>query len=250
MVEDGMDELLTNQFENFTFETTVTKFSEGSVIVVFTIDVSSKLETDGFLDKSDIANAIKNNINQEYGFLFGKFSAPNDSVIIQGSQAEDNQDKQTEINMQSVAVVSMRTTTEVILTAKHSNQPASSILDVKSTSVSQISDDSENMEHLEISAEPKIDSIKENETGQDLDAEFTFQQELLETVTEYAETVTDLTYEFKSLELESEELGSGETEDATERVQALELNWKCDRIYLVKRRHKTSQNLSLLLCEQ
>ena len=219
-----MDELLTNQFENFTFETTVTKFSEGSVIVVFTIDVSSKLETDGFLDKSDIANAIKNNINQEYGFLFGKFSAPNDSVIIQGSQAEDNQDKQTEINMQSVAVVSMRTTTEVILTAKHSNQPASSILDVKSTSVSQISDDSENMEHLEISAEPKIDSIKENETGQDLDAEFTFQQELLETVTEYAETVTDLTYEFKSLELESEELGSGETEDATERVQAFELN--------------------------
>ena len=145
-------------------------------------------------------------------------------MIIQGSQAEDNQDKQTEINMQSVAVVSMRTTTEVILTAKHSNQPASSILDVKSTSVSQISDDSENMEHLEISAEPKIDSIKENETGQDLDAEFTFQQELLETVTEYAETVTDLTYEFKSLELESEELGSGETEDATERVQALELN--------------------------
>merc|ERR1712241_1211916 len=119
MMEDGINELLRNQFESFTFDTTVRKFTEGSVIVLFDIDVTSKLETDDILDKTDIANAIKNNINQEYGFLFGKFSAPNDSVIIQGSQAEDNQDKQTEINMQSVAVVSMRTTTEVILTAKH-----------------------------------------------------------------------------------------------------------------------------------
>jgi len=217
MMEDGINELLRNQFESFTFDTSVRKFIEGSVIVLFDIDVTSKLETDDILDKTDIANALKNNINQEYGFLFGKFSAPNNSVIIQGSQAEDIDDQETEKNMQSVAT--MRTTEA----PTQSSRPTSKILDDKSTARPQISEDWENMRNMEISAKAKIDSIKEDEDMEmDTDTESTFQQELSETATESIEPVTDLSYEFISLELESElGSGSGEVEDATNRVETL-----------------------------
>jgi len=229
MLEDGINELLRNQFENFTFHTTVTQFSEGSVIVVFKINVSAKLETDHFLDKTDIANALINNINQEYGFLFGKFSAPNNSVIIQeGSQElrkqdEEQHDKHTETNMQPF--VTMRITTEDTLTTKHSKPSSNEIMDIKSTTISQNIEDWENIKNMEISAESKIDSFKEEEEEEEeedmeVDTEL-IPQELFETGTESVEIVTDLSSEFKSFELESE-LGSGEVEDATE--LALELN--------------------------
>lgn len=217
ILEDGISEVLRNQFESFTFDTAVRTFAEGSVIVLFDIDVTSKLETDDFLDKTDIANALKNNINQEYGFLFGKFSAPNNSVIIQGSQAEDIDDQQTEKNMQSVGT--MRTTTREATT--QSRRLSSGIQDNQPTARPQISDDWENMRNMEISAKSNIDSVKDNgDMEMDTDSESTSQQELSETVTEHIEPVTDISYEFKSLELESE-LGSGEVEDATDRVQTL-----------------------------
>ena len=217
ILEDGISEVLRNQFESFTFDTAVRTFAEGSVIVLFDIDVTSKLETDDFLDKTDIANALKNNINQEYGFLFGKFSAPNNSVIIQGSQAEDIDDQQTEKNMQSVGT--MRTTTREATTP--SRRLSSGIQDNQPTARPQISDDWENMRNMEISAKSNIDSVKDNgDMEMDTDSESTSQQELSETVTEHIEPVTDISYEFKSLELESE-LGSGEVEDATDRVQTL-----------------------------
>ena len=77
------------------------------------------------------------------------------------------------------------------------------------------------MRNMEISAKSNIDSVKDNgDMEMDTDSESTSQQELSETVTEHIEPVTDISYEFKSLELESE-LGSGEVEDATDRVQTL-----------------------------
>jgi len=56
MIENGINELLRNQFENFKFDSRVTQFSEGSVIVAFNIKVNSKLETDGSLDQTEIAS--------------------------------------------------------------------------------------------------------------------------------------------------------------------------------------------------
>ena len=139
-------------------------------------------------------------------------------MIIQGSQTEDIDDQQTEKNMQSVAT--MRTTTEA---TTQSSRPTTTILDDKSTARPQISEDWENMRNMEISAQSEIYSIKEEEDIEmDTDTESTFQQELSGTATESIEPVTDLSYEFKSLELESEVgSGSGEVEDATNRVETL-----------------------------
>merc|ERR1719461_2763707 len=118
------------------------------------------------------------------------------------------------------SVVWMRTTTEDTLTAKHSSHSTADTMDVKSTTISQIIDDWESIETMEISAKTNLDSSEEDEGETETEL---IPQELYETGTEYTEVVTDISYQFKSLELEGE-LGSGDVEDATERDFTLELN--------------------------
>ena len=241
MLEEGINDVLRAQFENFTFHTTVQTFSEGSVVVDFDITVTNNYKDNDFIGKTEIAKALISNINQDYGFLFGKFSSANNSVIIEdrseeGSQQPENTDGHSiEKNMQSD--VTMRTT-EKYLTNKHSIQ-STQTLAVKSTTtttttttattttVSQIPEDWENIKDMEISSEFKIDSIKEDEK-QMVDTEpelvITEAEELPETGTEREniEIATDIpSPQFKSVKLEAE-FGSGE-EDSTERVPRLEL---------------------------
>ena len=235
MLEEGINDVLRSQaqFENFTFHTTVQKFSEGSVIVEFHITVTNN-DNDDFIGKTDIAKALISNINQDYGFLFGKFSAANNSVIIEdrseerSQQPENNDGHSIEKNMQSD--VTMRTT-EKYLTNKHSLQSIAQTLAAKptttttttitTTTVSQIPEDWENIKDMEISSEFKIDSIKEDDK-QMVDTEpelvITGTEESPETGTENIEIATDIS----PVILEAE-AGSGE-EDSTERVLSLELN--------------------------
>ena len=241
MLEEGINDLLRAHFENLTFHTTVQRLSEGSVIVEFDIAVTNNdNDNDDFIGKTDIAKALLSNINDNYGFLFGKFSTANNSVIIaarseERSQHPENTDGQSiEKNMQSD--VTMRTT-EKYLTNKHSTQSIAQILTVKSTTatttttttttVSQIPEDWENIKDMEISSESEIDSIREDEKQMvDTESEVvsTGTEELPETATdsENIEMATDISPSFKSIELESD-FGSGE-EDSTERVLSLELN--------------------------
>jgi len=238
MLEEGINDVLRAQFENLTFHTTVHTFSEGRLIVEFHITVTNNHnDNDDFIEKTDIAKALVSNINQDYGFLFGKFSAANNSVIIEdrseeGSQQSENNDGHSiEKNMQSD--VTMRTT-EKYLTNKHSLQSSAQTLAANpttttttTTTVSQIPEDWENIKDMEISSEFKIDSIEEDET-QMVDTEpelvITGTEELPETGTESEniEIATDISPEFKSVKLEAD-FGSGE-EDSTERVLSLELN--------------------------
>jgi len=247
MLEEGINDVLRAQFENFTFHTTVKTFSEGSLIVKFDITVTNNLndKDNDFIGKAEIAKALISNINQDYGFLFGKFSSANNSVIIEarfeeeGSQQPENTDGHSiEKNMQSDGT--MRTT-EKYLTNKHSVQSIAQTHGVKlttttttttttatTTTVSQIPEDWENIKDMEISSEFKIDSIKEDEK-QMVDTEpelvITEAEELPETGTEREniEMATDIpSPQFKSVKLEAD-FGSGE-EDSTERVLSLELN--------------------------
>ena len=134
MLEEGINDVLRAQFENFTFHTTVQTFSEGSVVVDFDITVTNNYKDNDFIGKTEIAKALISNINQDYGFLFGKFSSANNSVIIEdrseeGSQQPENTDGHSiEKNMQSD--VTMRTT-EKYRTNKHSVQSISPTLAVK-----------------------------------------------------------------------------------------------------------------------
>ena len=238
MLEEGINDVLRAQFENFTFLTTVQTFSEGRVTVHFHITVTNNHnDNEDFVGKTEIAEALISNINREYGFLFGKFSSANNSVIIEdlsdvrSQHPENNDGHSIEKNMQSD--VTMRTT-EKHLTNKHSVQSTAQILAVKPTTttttttttstVSQIPEDWENIKDMEISSESKIDSIKEDEKEM-VDAEtelvITEVEELPETGTESIEIATD-SPQFKSFELETD-FGSGE-EDSTERVLSLELN--------------------------
>ena len=243
MLEEGINDVLRAHFHNFTFHTTVQKFSEGSVIVEFDITVTNNdNDNEELIGKTEIAQALIRNINQDYGFLFGKFSTANNSVIIEdrteelSQHPENNDGHSIEKNMQSD--VTMRTTEEY-LTNKHSVQSNTQILAVKSTTatttttttttstVSQIPEDWENIKDMEISLESKIDSIREDEKQLvDTEIELVFAQteELPETVTESEniEVVTVISPQFRSIELEAD-FGSGE-EDSTERVLSLELN--------------------------
>ena len=80
MLEEGINDVLRAQFQNFAFQTTVQKFSEGSVIVEFDITVTSKDDDkEDSIWKTEIAEALISSINQDYGFLFGKFSTANNS---------------------------------------------------------------------------------------------------------------------------------------------------------------------------
>ena len=235
MLEEGINDVLRAQFENFTFLTTVQTFSEGSVTVHFHITVTNNHnDNEDFVGKTEIAEALISNINREYGFLFGKFSSANNSVIIEdlsdvGSQHPENNDGHSiEKNMQSD--VTMRTT-EKYLTNKHSVQSTAQILAVKSTTTStttttyQIPEDWENIQDMEISMESKIDSIREDEKQMvDTETELVITEtELPETGTESdnIEIATDISPQFKSFELEGD-FGSGE-EDSTERVLSLDL---------------------------
>ena len=240
MLEEGINDLLRAHFENLTFHTTVQRLSEGSVIVEFDIAVTNNdNDNDDFIGKTDIAKALLSNINDNYGFLFGKFSTANNSVIIaarseERSQHPENTDGQSiEKNMQSD--VTMRTT-EKYLTNKHSEQfitqtlaakPTTTTITTTTTTVSQIPEDWENIKDMEISSESEIDSIREDEKQMvDTESEVvsTGTEELPETATdsENIEMATDISPSFKSIELESD-FGSGE-EDSTERVLSLELN--------------------------
>ena len=242
MLEEGINDVLRAHFHNLTFHTTVQKFTEGSVIVEFDITVTNNdNDNEEFIGKTEIAKALIRNINQDYGFLFGKFSTANNSVIIEDrteelSQHPENNDGHTiEKNMQSD--VTMRTREEY-LTNKHSVQSNTQILDVKSTTaaattttttttstVSQIPEDWENIKDMEISLESKIDSIREDEKQMvDTETELIITEtELPETGTESdnIEIATDISPQFKSFELEAD-FGSGE-EDSTERVLSLDL---------------------------
>jgi len=235
MLEEGINDVLRAQFQSFAFQTTVQKFSEGSVIVEFDITVTSKdNDKEDSIGKTEIAQALISSINQDYGFLFGKFSTANNSVIIEerseeGRQHPENNDGHSiEKNMQSD--VTMRTT-EKYLTNKHSVQSTAQILAVKSTTTStttttyQIPEDWENIQDMEISMESKIDSIREDEKQMvDTETELVITEtELPETGTESdnIEIATDISPQFKSFELEGD-FGSGE-EDSTERVLSLDL---------------------------
>ena len=63
MLEEGINDVLRAQFENFTFLTTVQTFSEGRVTVHFHITVTNNHnDNEDFVGKTEIAEALISNI--------------------------------------------------------------------------------------------------------------------------------------------------------------------------------------------
>ena len=88
VIKTELDQLLSNFYKNFDFKTSVKQFKKGSVIVHF--DLEAKLNTDGsnVINEDNILDAIANNLEDEFGYLFGKFIVPSGSLMIQEKQSE------------------------------------------------------------------------------------------------------------------------------------------------------------------
>ena len=107
VIETELDQLLSNFYQNFDFDTSVKQFEKGSVIVHF--DLEAKLIADGrgnVINEDNILDAIVNNLEEEFGYLFGKFIVPSGSLMIQEKQSEtsiyvieeDDDEEETDIN--------------------------------------------------------------------------------------------------------------------------------------------------------
>jgi len=107
VIKTELDQLLSNFYQNFDFDTSVKQFEKGSVIVHF--DLEAKLIADGrgnVINEDNILDAIVNNLEEEFGYLFGKFIVPSGSLMIQEKQSEtsiyvieeDDDDEETDIN--------------------------------------------------------------------------------------------------------------------------------------------------------
>merc|ERR1711868_81647 len=108
VIKTELDQLLSNFYQNFDFDTSVKQFEKGSVIVHF--ELEAKLIADGrgnVINEDNILDAIVNNLEEEFGYLFGKFIVPSGSLMIQEKQSEtsiyvieedDDDDEETDIN--------------------------------------------------------------------------------------------------------------------------------------------------------
>lgn len=102
ILETELKSLLDNHFPNFAFNARVQRMTEGSVVVSFKIDVVSKTDGSDVINSDNILNAIMDNLDNELGYLFGKFLVPPASVIITGEETVDqnimNRDDKKEID--------------------------------------------------------------------------------------------------------------------------------------------------------
>ena len=102
ILETELKSLLDNHFPNFAFNARVQRMTEGSVVVSFKIDVVSKIDGSDVINSDNILNAITDNLDNELGYLFGKFLVPPASVIITGEETVDqnimNRDNKKEID--------------------------------------------------------------------------------------------------------------------------------------------------------
>lgn len=89
ILETELKSLLDNHFPNFAFNARVQRMTEGSVVVSFKIDVVSKTDGSDVINSDNILNAIMDNLDNELGYLFGKFLVPPASVIITGEETVD-----------------------------------------------------------------------------------------------------------------------------------------------------------------
>ena len=98
ILQTELNSLLDNHFLNFAFNARVQKFAEGSVVVSFKIDAVSKTDGSDVISGDNILNAIMDNLNNELGYLFGKFLVPPSSVIISGDIINRDGQDEEEIN--------------------------------------------------------------------------------------------------------------------------------------------------------
>ena len=98
ILQTELNSLLDNHFQNFAFNARVQKFTEGSVVVSFKIDAVSKTDGSDVISGDNILNAIMDNLNNELGYLFGKFLVPPSSVIISGDIINKDGQDEEEIN--------------------------------------------------------------------------------------------------------------------------------------------------------
>ena len=98
ILQTELNSLLDNHFQNFAFNARVQKFTEGSVVVSFKIDAVSKTDGSDVISGDNILNAIMDNLNNELGYLFGKFLVPPSSVIISGDIINRDGQDEEEIN--------------------------------------------------------------------------------------------------------------------------------------------------------
>ena len=102
ILETELNSLLDNRFPKFAFNARIQRLTEGSVVVSFKIDVVSRTDGGDVINSDNILNAIMDNLDNELGYLFGKFLVPPASVIITGEETVDqnimNRDDKKEID--------------------------------------------------------------------------------------------------------------------------------------------------------
>lgn len=102
ILETELNSLLDNRFPKFAFNARIQRLTEGSVVVSFKIDVVSRTDGGDVINSDNILNAILDNLDNELGYLFGKFLVPPASIIINReetiSQNIMNRDDQNETN--------------------------------------------------------------------------------------------------------------------------------------------------------
>lgn len=102
ILETELNSLLDNRFQKFAFNTRVQRITEGSVVVSFKIDVMSRTDGSDVINSDNILDTIMDNLDNELGYLFGKFLVPPASIIIIGEQTVDqnimNREEKMEIN--------------------------------------------------------------------------------------------------------------------------------------------------------
>ncbi len=102
ILETELNSLLDNRFQKFAFNTRVQRITEGSVVVSFKIDVMARTDGSDVINSDKILDTIMDNLDNELGYLFGKFLVPPASIIITGEQTVDqnimNREEKMEIN--------------------------------------------------------------------------------------------------------------------------------------------------------
>ena len=89
ILETELNSLLDNRFPKFAFNARIQRLTEGSVVVSFKIDVVSRTDGGDVINSDNILNAIMDNLDNELGYLFGKFLVPPASIIISGEETID-----------------------------------------------------------------------------------------------------------------------------------------------------------------
>jgi len=88
VIKTELDQLLSNFYENFDFKTSVKELKKGSIIVYFDLEAKSKDDGSNVINEDNILDAIANNLEDEFGYLFGKFIVPSGSLMIREKQSE------------------------------------------------------------------------------------------------------------------------------------------------------------------